>query len=444
MRLRVKKLPILLPLLCIAVVLIVAAVTTRVGQSSALAHTDLGQKYLNDMDYNGAIAEFLQVLSLDPTSQDARLGLAEAYIGSGNPEMAPEILEPLVEAESPEAYRLLIDSQEELDIHLALLTAQELVNNTDDEEDYAIRDELLDRVLSEKHSYAAGWDQELLLSGGDVLSAGSNTLGQLGTDQALATETVQDSFQPAGFSGQAARVYCAGRTSCIVDQDGNLWAAGENRWGQMGLGYISVDPESGWTQIADSGDIAAVSGNTGMLYVLKTDGSLWYAGQGGELELQRVGGIGSVTAVESNDRQTVLLTANGTLYLCYADSPMNWTRVAGGVKLFSLGNGGLTWVTEDNRICSEYAVMGVPAAWQQDDQGLIPDFTVCDIASDSNGLLLTDVSGRLLRVYNGQVYEIEGMTVANLYSSGGSVVVEQEDGTVSLWDLSQPDPVPLT
>ena len=84
MKLRIKKLPILLPLLLVAVALIAAAVMARLSWDSAAAHTDLGQKYLNDMDYTGAVTEFLQSLSMDPTDQEARLGLAEAYTASGS------------------------------------------------------------------------------------------------------------------------------------------------------------------------------------------------------------------------------------------------------------------------------------------------------------------------------------------------------------------------
>ena len=44
MKLRVKKLPILLPLFLVAGILIAAAVTIRLDRDNASAHTDLGQK----------------------------------------------------------------------------------------------------------------------------------------------------------------------------------------------------------------------------------------------------------------------------------------------------------------------------------------------------------------------------------------------------------------
>ena len=440
MNLRVKKLPILIPLLLVAVVLTATAVSARLGRDSAAAHTDLGQKYLNDMNYTGAIAEFLQSLSMDPTGQEARLGLAQAYVASGSPEMAPEILEPLTEANSADAYRILIDSQRDSDPIRALIAAQELVDHTDQEEDYAVRDELLTQALSEARSYAAGVDQRLVLQGGELLSAGSNTFGQLGTGQGLSTETVQEGLQSAQFSGQAVRVYCAGRTSYVVDQSGNLWAAGANRWGQMGVDYAAADPQSGWTQIVDTGDVAAVAGGVGTLYVLKTDGTLWYAGQGGVLELRPVSQLGTVIAVESSQQQTAALTAEGSLYLNDGSSASGWTRQAQNVRRFCFSGSGLIWVTQENQLGAWNASLPAPDGWTQDSQGTVPDFQVRDLASDGNGLLLLDSDGRLLRVYNNQVYETEGADVVNLYSSSASAVVERQDGSVQLWDLSLPTP----
>lgn len=440
MNLRVKKLPILIPLLLVAVVLAATAVSARLGRDNAAAHTDLGQKYLNDMNYAGAIAEFLQSLSMDPTGQEARLGLAQAYVASGSPEMAPEILEPLTDANSADAYRILVDSQRDRDPIRALIAAQELVDHTDQEEDYAVRDELLSQALSEVRTYAAGVDQRLVLQSGELLSAGSNTFGQLGTGQGLSTETVQEALQSAQFPGRPTRVYCAGRTSYVVDQSGNLWAAGENRWGQMGVDYAAADPQSGWTQIVDTGDVAAVAGGVGTLYVLKTDGTLWYAGQGGVLELRPVSQLGTVIAVESSQQQTAALTAEGSLYLNDGSSPSGWTRQAQNVKLFCFSGSGLIWVTQENHLGAWNASLPVPDGWIQDSQGTAPGFQIRDLASDGNGLLLLNGDGQLLRVYNNRVYETSGTDVVNLYSSGTYAVVERQDGFGQLWDLSLPTP----
>ena len=441
MKQSVKKLPIVLPLALLAVLLLGAAVTTRLSRDTAAAHTDLGQKYLNSMDYSGAVAEFMQSLSLDPTNEEARLGLAEAYLAMEETDLVPQVLQPLTENGNPEAYRVLAESQSQAqDTGGALVTAQTLVETTDEEEDYALRDELLQQVLAEPRSYAAGVDQRLAVVDGAVYSAGSNALGQLGTGANLATNTVQEDLLPAGFPGGSGRVYCAGRTSYVVDQSGNLWAAGENRWGQMGVDYAAADPQSGWTQIVDTGDVAAVAGGVGTLYVLKTDGTLWYAGQGGVLELRPVSQLGTVIAVESSQQQTAALTAEGSLYLNDGSSASGWTRQAQNVRRFCFSGSGLIWVTQENQLGAWNASLPAPDGWTQDSQGTVPDFQVRDLASDGNGLLLLDSDGRLLRVYNNQVYETEGADVVNLYSSSASAVVERQDGSVQLWDLSLPTP----
>ena len=52
----------------------------------------LGNRYLDDLDYERAIAAFEQVIEIDPKNVDAYMGLAEAYIGLGDYEKAIKIL----------------------------------------------------------------------------------------------------------------------------------------------------------------------------------------------------------------------------------------------------------------------------------------------------------------------------------------------------------------
>ena len=51
---------------------------------------DLGNRYLEEMDYEQAIVAFNRAIEIDPMSVDAHLGLVEAYIRSGEFEMALE------------------------------------------------------------------------------------------------------------------------------------------------------------------------------------------------------------------------------------------------------------------------------------------------------------------------------------------------------------------
>ena len=128
------------------------------------------------------------------------------------------------------------------------------------------------------------------------------------------------------------------------------------------------------------------------------------------------------------------------VYLNDGSSASGWTRQAQNVRRFCFSGSGLIWVTQENQLGAWNASLPAPDGWTQDSQGTVPDFQVRDLASDGNGLLLLDSDGRLLRVYNNQVYETEGADVVNLYSSSASAVVERQDGSVQLWDLSLPTP----
>ena len=54
---------------------------------------DLGNRYLEEMDYEQAVIAFTKALEIDPMSVDAHLGLVEAYIRQGDFETALEAAE---------------------------------------------------------------------------------------------------------------------------------------------------------------------------------------------------------------------------------------------------------------------------------------------------------------------------------------------------------------
>ena len=82
----------------IAAVIIIAAALAIIFMPKAAPQTvtemlSTAQKYLVEMDYERAIAEFNKVIELDPMNADAYLGLAEAYEKSGDIDKAIETLE---------------------------------------------------------------------------------------------------------------------------------------------------------------------------------------------------------------------------------------------------------------------------------------------------------------------------------------------------------------
>ncbi len=99
-----KKLTIII---CTALIIILcaAAAIVLMPHESSVSVTEMlstAQKYLVEMDYKRAIAEFNKVIELDPMNAEAYLGLAEAYEKNGQHDMAVETLEKGYEATGDE------------------------------------------------------------------------------------------------------------------------------------------------------------------------------------------------------------------------------------------------------------------------------------------------------------------------------------------------------
>lgn len=81
-----------------ALVLLVAvgvALATNLGQEKIdiAEQLSLGEKYLLEMDYEKAILAFNKVIKVDPRNVKAYLGLADAYVGTGDIDKAIKTLE---------------------------------------------------------------------------------------------------------------------------------------------------------------------------------------------------------------------------------------------------------------------------------------------------------------------------------------------------------------
>ena len=76
---------------------------------SVQEHLELGQKYLVELDYSNAVLEFTDAINIDPKNPDAYIGLAEAYIGTGDTEKAIETLEKGYEETGDERIKKMLD-----------------------------------------------------------------------------------------------------------------------------------------------------------------------------------------------------------------------------------------------------------------------------------------------------------------------------------------------
>lgn len=430
-----KKGPVLLPLLLLVIVLIVYTVV-NFQTVSAVDSLSVGQQYLNELNYGGAVAAFTRAIEIDPTNREARIGLAEAYAGTEQYDFAQQVLEDLVYTNQPdeEATRTMADLMQCTGRpERAVPIVRTLIETTDKDEYYTLLLELLEQIYTAPRSLAVGTDHTLVIRDGQVLGRGSNALGQLGSEPAAMPNAVN--FVSTEFAGQPTKVICAGRTSFVVDASGALWTAGENRWGQWGLGYAVTSPQGGWQQIPMDSPVADVAGTTGRLLVLLTDGSLWTAGAGGSQALERVERFPIVLMLTANQEQAVILTVSGQLYRSYSQSPDQWELVAGGVRDVTLSDTDLCWIGSDNSLNWTGYDNIFPSDWYANGSDTVqPDITVSRFAAVGGMALLTTSTGQLYELPgNGTCREVNvNNPIVAFYAQSDMLVLEFEDGTVQV------------
>ena len=95
------KLKIILPIIIAVIAIIAAAITINFTSDKTVNVDSLivtAQNYLNENNFDQAIAEFNKIIELDPMNVDAYIGLAQAYQGKGDIDKAIEALEKGIEA----------------------------------------------------------------------------------------------------------------------------------------------------------------------------------------------------------------------------------------------------------------------------------------------------------------------------------------------------------
>ena len=429
---RKVKRTIQLSIVAVVVVVVVFVLWRLSGtKNPAREQVSLGQNYLNEANYSGAIAQFSNAILSDPYNTKAYIGLAKAYSGNQQPEKAIELLEDVESSGTMnvEMGETLIQIYEEKEnITAAIQVTEKLIDSTDDEKYYQKQKELLEKYYNQKHSYAVGSNQELYIQDGVVLSKGSNIFGQLGTSTLGNTEI----FASAEFPQQPKAVYCAGQTSYVVDSSGNLWSCGENRWGQMGQGYGSLSAQMGWQQLTDTGDVAAVEGSVGYLAILKKDGTLWQAGVGETQTLERELKFSSVLEISSAEGKVAALTSGGKLYVKDISNGTDWTQIKRNVTAFDFyGSTVIALERTGELIQDAYNTFYQPTSITETEES--PFFV--KIAANNSCCFLLDWNNVLWELSNGTLQQkISDSKVTSLYREGSFIVTETEDGDILLWD----------
>jgi hypothetical protein len=65
----------------------------------------------------------------------------------------------------------------------------------------------------------------------------------------------------------------AGEHALVLTETGQVWAWGDNRRGQLGVGDTAVHPE--WVPVAELDSVVAIAAGAGHSVALRQDGTVW-------------------------------------------------------------------------------------------------------------------------------------------------------------------------
>ena len=194
------------------------------------------------------------------------------------------------------------------------------------------------------HAYSA----YLLTTAGDLWVAGYNTYGQLGVGDKIHRNTWEkvtdstDSSKPGAIVSLFTSHLNSYTSVYILSEGGDLWVAGYNADGQLGVG--DTDSRDTWSKVTNSADSSKLSGVNSLvtgdysIYALTEGGDLWVTGKNTVGQL----GVGDVI-----DRNTWEKVTNSTDIS--KPSGVN-SLVTGGYSIYALTEGGDLWVTGDNTV----------------------------------------------------------------------------------------------
>jgi len=141
-------------------------------------------------------------------------------------------------------------------------------------------------ALSVETSFAAGYSHSAYInSDGELYVAGNNASGELGlgdtTDRTSWTKVDIDNVE---------KVFITYASTFVIKTDGTVWATGYNYGGNLGLGDTTYRNE--FTQVNIT-NVSKISGGEHTI-ILKTDGSLWTCGYNG------MGALGNGTTTNTS------------------------------------------------------------------------------------------------------------------------------------------------
>ncbi|MDR3346605.1 MAG: hypothetical protein LBS73_05450 [Campylobacteraceae bacterium] len=190
---------------------------------------------------------------------------------------------------------------------------------------------------------AGGWHSLALDSSGKIWAAGANWNGCLG----LGDNADRNLFQPVTIKGLASGVSivsisAGGRHSLALDSSGKVWAAGYNEQGQLGLGNNS-DLYSFQPVILGSianATIVSISAGHNHSLALDSEDQIWAAGENvdGQLGLSTTDNQNKFQLVSISGVKIVAISAGRQHSLAYDKSGNIWASGSNSNGQLSVGN----------------------------------------------------------------------------------------------------------
>ena len=175
-----------------------------------------------------------------------------------------------------------------------------------------------------KSVYCGGRHTIILKNDGTLWGCGNNSFGQFGlgdtTNRNIFTKIITN-------ANNIKEVYCGSYHVIILKNDGTLWGCGKNDYGQLGLGDNTN--RNIFTQIATNiDDIKSICCGDNYTFILKNDNTLWGCGDNscGQLGLGDKTNRTTFTRVTTNtddikeiycgSYHAIILKNDGTLWSC--------------------------------------------------------------------------------------------------------------------------------
>ena len=182
-------------------------------------------------------------------------------------------------------------------------------------------------------SVATGDSHTVLLdANGNVWTAGWNKFGQLGRDENKETYNANPTFEQVtvGNGVKIKAIAAGGSHTVLLDENGNVWTAGSNYYGQLGKDENketnNANPTFTQVTVGDGVKIKAIAAGGHYTVLLDEEGNVWTAGRNdyGQLGIQTGSNINStfiqvtfdivITAIAAGGYHTVLLDEEGNVW----------------------------------------------------------------------------------------------------------------------------------